>query len=459
MKQITKHKTQKPSLIYRLFKTYLRFLHDRLFYSKTYTIQATNIPSQNKALMVVSNHQNCLNDPLGILFAINDRKPYFITRANVFELHPLANKFLRSIGLLPAFRMDYEGEAALGKNADMFKITERELVNGNTIVMFPEAGHQDKRWLGTFSFGYTKLAFEAAEMDQFKTEILILPACNHYSNYFGIQNQFMVKFGTPISLQPYYELYKTKPRTAQREVNKLVRAQIEGLMLDIRDLENYDAIDYLRQTYGKQFAKMQGYSPKELPEMLLSDRQLISILDQEKEKNPTEMKEIYTEALQLKAEMKKLGITDEDIEKKPNAIKIGLSVLAQLFLFPLWICSLWPSLPMYAISMGLFRKCCKDPMFEGTFLYAINALFLLPLFSLITLILVGINIGWWIALIYVLLLFPIFIWGAWKYTKWMGNNYRKIKLLTLRSSKKLQKTQTLRDSLFKKLNKITSVNN
>ena len=205
---------EKPGIVYRLFRSYLRFLHDKVYYKNVYRINEKAIPADGTPLIIVSNHQNCLNDPLGVVVSFRDRKLNVITRADVFAYHPLANKFLRGIGLLPAFRINYEGEAALAKNEETFKMTESTLLDGNTILMFPEAGHQDKHWLGTFSYGYTKMAFQAAEAGNFEKEIFILPSCNHYSDYFGIQNQYLVKYGEKISLKPFYELYKTKPRTA-----------------------------------------------------------------------------------------------------------------------------------------------------------------------------------------------------------------------------------------------------
>lgn len=444
-------KVKKPGCIYRLFKVYLRFIHDKIYYKKTYSIHSEVIPADGTPLLIVSNHQNCLNDPLGILFSFHDRKPNFITRADVFAVSPIADKFLRAIGLLPAFRLDYEGEGALGKNEATFKISEQALITGKTVIMYPEAGHQDKRWLGTFSFGYTKMAFEAAEMGGFEKDIIILPSCNHYSHYFGLQNRFMVKFGTPISLKPYYELYKSKPRTAQREVNKLVRDQISHLMLDIRDLDHYPAIDFIRTTYGEDYARRQGVHPDNLPERLLTDKELVAHFEAARQTNEAEMIELYSDAQILRQGIEELGLTDKHLKKEANPMMIGLQLLLLLLLFPLWIFSWWPGLPVYLIPMSIFKAKMKDPMFEGTLLYGSAALFTLPLFSLITLLVTGFNIGWIPAFIYIAL-FPFLMLFCWKYAIAAKDTFRSLQCLLKAQS--VDKLRQMRKSLHERLDKI-----
>jgi len=442
----TKEKIEKPGCLYEMFKAYLRFFHDKIYYKRTYKINSEVIPSDGTPLLIVSNHQNCLNDPLGLVFSFTDRKPHVITRADVFTVSPIADKFLRAIGLLPAFRLDYEGEGALSKNAATFQVSEKALIDGKTIIMYPEAGHQDKRWLGTFSFGYTKMAFEAAEMANFEQDVFILPACNHYSHYFGMRNRVLVKFGTPISIQPYYELYKTKPRTAQREVNKLVREQISNLMLDIRDLENYDAIDFIRTTYGIDYAKKCGIDPENLPERLLIDKELVAKLDA-----ATNSGDIYEEARNLKQGVEKLGITDEHLMNSVNPITLGFKLLALLLLLPMWIFSWWPSMPVYWIPMSIFKAKMKDPMFEGTLLFGSAVLFTIPLFSLITFLVVGLNDSWLSALVYVAL-FPLLMLFCWWYAAWAKKTFQTLKCLLKPTS--VDKLKQMRKNLHEKLNRI-----
>lgn len=368
----------KPTMSYRLFKGYVRLYHNKIYYKKSYTVGAENIPEECP-LLIVSNHQNSLCDPLALLFSIRNRrgrKVRVISRADVFN-RPKTGKFLNWLGILPAYRLAIDGEDYQTNNLETFESAENELLNDGTVVIFPEGKHQNKRWLGKFSSGYLHIAFEAAEKSNFEKEIFILPSCNHYSDFFNTKEDVLIKFGKPISLAPFYELYKTKPRTAQRQVNALVREQVEELMLNVTDLENYEAFDYLRNTYGVRYAEEQGYNPDKLPEKLLADKKLYKELESAKTENPELIQSIYDDTLKLKQKTEQLGLEDACFDKKNKLWRIFLELFLFALFFPLFLIATFPNL-MIVYAPTSLTKNIKDPMLHSSFKFAIGILLTVP---------------------------------------------------------------------------------
>ncbi len=447
---------RKPELAYRLLRAYVRFYHDNIYYKKTYVVGFENVPENGVPLLIASDHQNGVNDPLGIVMSFHDRKPYIMARADVFGLHPLVNKLLRRIGLLPAFRLNFDGEEALGKNADSFRVSEKVLLDGGTLAMYPESGHQDKHWLGYFSKGYTKLAFEAAEMGNFEKEIYIIPSCNHYDNYFGLRHRMLVRYGEPLALSPYYELYKTRPRTAQRQVNDIIHDRIHSLMLSIDDLENYDQIDFLRTAeYGKNYALYCGANPRNLPQRLEADKKFVAALEQAKENDPAEVQGIYDETAKLMESMKAIGMKDRHFVRRTSPLTVALKLLAAVVLLPVALFSIWPGGIIYWVAKYFADYKMKDRMMEGTFLICLAALVWIPLFGVLTLVLAGIFINWWIAVVWVLLFPGIFLF-AWAYSR-LGKNLL-IDLRFLSHAGKARGLKEMRRDIYDRLDKILKTN-
>jgi 1-acyl-sn-glycerol-3-phosphate acyltransferase len=434
----------------------VRFVHDTFFYRRIYHLGVENILSDGTPVLVASNHQNCLCDPLGVLFVFEDRKPDFLVRADVFSVHPAINKILRKMGLFPAYRLSFDGEASLAKNKEIFDMSEKELADGRTLLVYPEGTHQDKHWLGDFSLGYMKMAFEAAELDDFQTEIFILPACNHYSGYYDIRQDMLVRFGTPISLQPYYKLYKTKPRTAQRRVNALVREQLEGMMLNITDSDNYRAIDFLRNTYGRKYAAQRGFRTEYLPDMLLSDRAFFAALEAVKSDDETSVRQIYDDALILEDGIKKLNIREDHLDKAPGWNIIIASILVMIALLPVWMFSLWPNIIIYKTPALVMRR-VKDKMFYNSFLFGISVLVTMPVLYTLSFILACFFVNIWMAFLYALSLpwLGLFAWHYWKYAvrTWQDIRYRNADRVG-----RIDPLAELRNNIHERLNNILNKN-
>ena len=435
------------NIFYLAFKGYIRFMCENVYYKDTYCIGRENVPENGTPVLIASDHQNALNDALGILLNINDRKVHFIVRANVFLLGKTANAFLRSIGLLPAFRMGYEGLEAVSNNGATFRDSEKELCDGSTVVIYPEAGHQNKHWLGNFSFGYTRMAFEAAEMSNFEKDIVVLPACNHYSEYCDFRSSILIRFGEPIHLQQFYELYKEKPRTAQRELNKLVRAQISSMMLNVEDVGNYEVIDYIRTSeFGEKFAVASGADPDKLPERLESDKKIVATLKE------ADTAELYEDTAKVVDFFKKRKFKDKNVVTGSSALSVVLRFIGLLLLSPLALACVWPSVPVWIIPRRLARK-TEDPMYEGSFLIAVTVLFTFPIFGIITLLTLGLTVGWWWGVLAVLL-FPLVGYFEWAWCYWVRELFRDIRYRRAARSAEGKEILSLRKDIFSRLEKI-----
>ena len=421
---------------YRVFKHYVRFLHSRVFYKKVYYIDKENIPEQGVPVVFASNHQNCACDPLLLLLGLeNESHPYVVARGDVFGKSPIADKFFNWLGLVPAFRLNFDGAEALQKNEAMLATTEQKLLEGNRLIIFPEGGHQDKHYLGEFSFGYTRLAFQAAEKANFEKDIVIVPCCNHYSDYFEAKTEALYRFGEPVHLQSYYELYKTKPRTAQREVNKIVRQRIQAMMLDVQDVENYDVVEFLmdkglrikdarRISIDSENSNTKVISPlscvlypsskQPLPVRLEAEKAVVAALAKEKAEQPEVFEARCKEVRNILAECKKRHLDYRNLHKGSVWRALGYTLLSLLIL-PVWIVSLWPNLLLYTLPL-MFLK--TDKMFTNTWRLILAVVVGVPFFLLLTLFVAGFGFGWWWQALAWILLYPLTVdiaWYGWKH--------------------------------------------
>ncbi|MDR0712950.1 MAG: 1-acyl-sn-glycerol-3-phosphate acyltransferase [Bacteroidales bacterium] len=440
---------------YKLLKGYVRLLFKHVYFSKVENIGQKNIPDQHP-LMIVSNHQNGIFDPLALLMAVRNRKTRKIrcvARADVSNM-PGLKIITRWIGLLPAYRLLYEGMTSLAGNSSTFEEIENELLKDGTIILFPEAGHQDKRCLGHFSLAYLRMLFGAAEKRGFKKEMYVLPACNHYSDYFGIRRQMLVRFGTPIALSPYYELYQSKPWTAQRQINKLVRQQIDNMMLNITDTSHYTMIDYIRNTYGTGYAKARRYRPDCLPDQLTADKLLTAQLATAAETRPDAVKAIYEKAGLMENQYRQLRIRNDDGHDTAGKRFVTVAILA--ILFPFYAISLLINILIFSVPTFVHWK-IKDRMLHGTVDFVISALITLPLTCLSVFCIIYAITGYWIVALCCLPCIPLTSIFAVAYYRAGQRLIRQWRFRYLLKRGELHEALSLKRQLFEDLDKLLNM--
>ena len=446
-------KPRDHNLLLKGLRVYFRFVNSGLYFRKEHLVGIEKVPVDGTPLVIVSNHQNCLNDPLSVAMNLTDRRINFIARANVFK-NPIAGKFLRKIGLLPAYRASFDGMAAVSKNRETFDAAGQALCDGESVMLFPEAGHQNKRWLGTFKIAYLKIAFDAAEKFNFERDVMILPSCNHYSNYFHARTDMLIRFGDPISLKPYYEEYKAEPRTTMLKINDIVRERIKDLMLHIEDLDHYEQIDFLRETgYGRKYAIEHGFNFNYLPSRLLSDQKLVSELQKATDEHPEEMEKVYSDTAEYVKGLNKLHIRDWLFIRNPKWPAAVLRGLGLIVLLPLVILSLIPTGLLFLIPKIFIKKLIKDRMFHSSFYVGVSVFVSVPLCLILPIVLLWIFANFWWALGY-LVAFPFMFVLVWNYMR-LFLKFKATCIFIKRSNRDVvNKLRELRKSIFERLDKL-----
>lgn len=369
----------------KVFRGFVSIIN-KAYYRRIQYIGLENIPRDGNPVVLAGNHQNCMMDPLNVEAALSDRKPYCLTRGDVFKINGIITRFLYWLGLLPVTRASFDGVSitkSKESNKSTFSKAEEYLGNGNTLIIFPEAAHQDKRWLGYFSLAYLTMSFQTAEKFNFSKEIYVVPFAHHYANYFHPFYDFLLQFGTPIALSQYYELYKTKPRTAMREVNEKVEKQIRSMMLDITDLDHYAGIDQLRTgPFGAEFARKCGFDPEDLSEKLKADKKLVAGLEAASASEPEKTKSLLDRLQSLETKIMENGMRDWVVAEKPGKKELALRILALVVLLPLFGLSVavtWPAL-LIPYLLGKIKVNGKgDLLFQSTWQFGTTVLITAPL--------------------------------------------------------------------------------
>ena len=398
-------------LIWESFKAYIRFVHEAIMIRHRYVVGSENLPAEGDRYFIVSNHQNTANDPLNIIFSLPRR--YNLTvmaRANVFSIHPWLTRFLHTLGLVPAFRADFEGLEGITKNQESFDLIAERVNQRRPFLVFPEGGHTQGHYLDPFTTGTVRMAFYVAAKNGWKDDIKIVPTAHHYSDYFDVQHDFVWTVGQPISLQPYYEEYQQHPYPVMRRIKNLLHQAVHSMMLDEGN-EDYEERDFLRNS---AFNDQRTQPDMPLPERMKADQRFVDAL-----RSHPRYAEIIGLTRQLRDEEARLSLTDDTLASHPSLSSQSLRIVALLLLLPLWIISLWPNLLCYRLPLLLLRT---DLMFTNTYRYIFSVLIIYPLCAILTL---GIMWGvWgqpWLALLWIALWLPL---GRFAY--YYRQHYRRV---------------------------------
>ena len=222
------------NLLYNLVKVYIKTgLYS--YHKKIEVFGLENVPL-DKPVLFLPNHQSALMDVLLIAVDCN-RKPYFLTRADVFG-KPLLNKLFTFFQMIPVYRIR-DGRSSLSRNEEVFDRCSKILGQGKALVMFPEANHNLKRRVRPLSKGFTRIVFRTLQHHP-NIDLQIVPVGLNYLEASDFPDSVAVYYGTPMNARSLFD--EANIQESEKRTKTAVSNALKNLTTHIESEEDYESI-------------------------------------------------------------------------------------------------------------------------------------------------------------------------------------------------------------------------
>lgn len=397
--------------LYQFLNTYFRWMHNKVYYKEIQLVGYENMTPKGYPVFVISNHHNAVMDPLAMLYLYKDhRQPVFIARGDIFKKSDFLAKLLRFLKILPTFRTRDGDREDVKSNLSTFDLAARILNEGGTLTMFPEAGHQYGKYFATFKKGFPRVAFRAAEIANYNLDFKVLPMYIYYTEYFNMGAKQVVVIGKPFAIDEFYDLYREAPNIAYKALNDKAREIVRSMGVDITDHDHYDQYDMIltvcrSRTIARHFKnpdETPDWDPKHPYSALLSDKELVALLDDISEKEPPRFAQLMEDATEYRRGLEQLRLRDWEFESPVTAGNVICRALLLLLTFPFFLFGAINNFIPFNACRLITRK-LKDRFFSSSINFVFSTVVSFPISYLLLFIIVWCLSKWWIALLYVLL--------------------------------------------------------
>ncbi|RNC84614.1 MAG: hypothetical protein ED557_06445 [Balneola sp.] len=328
-----------------------------LFYKRIIIEGKERLPKK-APILFVPNHQNSFMDALLVVTHVNPFI-YFLTRAQAFN-PPLMGKFLRSLNMLPVYRVR-DGLSSVTKNNAIFDQCIEYMKRDDAILVFPEANHDLRRRVRPLSKGFTRIAFDAEVREGWNMNLHVIPVGLNYEEHRRSRNSVRVVFGEPILMKKYKELFEKDEREATAKLKEEVSEGIKKTIMHVPNLDHYPAHKILLDDLEKESEAV--INPK-----IVNKR----VEELESHLNP-EIVETATTVYEI-AEKNDFSIKSIAGRKKP--------VLSMVLFFPFYLFSWFNNLIPYQPVRRITTKLIKDHAFDASIKFILGMI-LFPVFWLL----------------------------------------------------------------------------
>ena len=226
---------RKNYLFYQFFRVIITKWGLIFYYRKIRSIGREKIPKQTP-VMFIPNHQNSFMDAL-LVVSTNWKYTFFLTRAQAFST-AFMRWFLENLNMLPVYRVR-DGISSVTKNNAIFERCIRMLKKNYAVLVFAEANHNLNRRVRPLSKGFTRIAFDAEQKNNWDLNLQIIPVGVNYTRHRESRNDVTVVYGDPIPMKQYQELFEQDERKAANVLKNDVAKVMKQCTMHVQNAQHY----------------------------------------------------------------------------------------------------------------------------------------------------------------------------------------------------------------------------
>lgn len=197
-----------------------------IFFRKIYLSNFDRIP-RNKPVILASNHPTGFMEPC--IMAVFLRQPlYYLVRGDFFT-KTVYNFLLRSLKMIPIYRIVDAGYSGLKNNYATFAACSAGLSQNRTIMIFPEGNTKHEKRLRPLQKGLGRIVLGTFENFPKMEELYIVPVGVNYTYAELHRREVMIDIGEPIEGRQVFE--EMQGRAGVELTHRLEKAMADRIVV------------------------------------------------------------------------------------------------------------------------------------------------------------------------------------------------------------------------------------
>jgi 1-acyl-sn-glycerol-3-phosphate acyltransferase len=307
------------------------------FFRRIEVTGVENIPREGGGLFVAF-HPNGLIDP-ALIAASSPRPITFGARHGLFGW-PIVGQLLRAVGTVPIYRAADGGDEAerREKNKQSLDALAQAVANGSLAALFPEGVSHDAPKLSELKVGIAKVYYRAAELaGKGAPPPFIVPVGLYYDEKNTFRSRALVAFHASLGLPE--ELRRmpggASPEEQRAQTNALMQ-KIEQALIDVvHPTESWGVHSVMHRTRTLLRAERAQRAGLRLPKVDMQERTLgfervWRGYTARRASDPERSLALFRRVELYDAELRTLGLEDEDLDESPKLMSKWLPALLLL---------------------------------------------------------------------------------------------------------------------------------